>query len=90
MCKLTFGLLPIVIGIAAAQSTVPPKASAETGASFEVASIKFHPGPITVSADPSVHGRTVTGTASTLVDMITTAYGVRYDQISGAPNWGSS
>jgi uncharacterized protein (TIGR03435 family) len=87
MCKLLFGLLPIMAGIAAAQSTTQPQASPEPGASFEVATIKFHPGPITFSADPIVRGRTVTGTASTLLDMVTTAYGVRYDQVSGGANW---
>lgn len=54
---------------------------------FEVASIKLHPGMITLSMDPSIKGRRVTATASTLLDLITTAYGVRYDQISGAPGW---
>jgi len=56
-------------------------------ASFEVATIKPHPEPINFSADPSVRGSTVTGTASTLLDIITTTYGLRYDQISGGPGW---
>jgi uncharacterized protein (TIGR03435 family) len=90
MCKLTFGLLLTVAGIAAAQSTAQTQDSAGPRASFDVASIKFHPGMVTFSADPAVHGRTVTGTASTLLDLITTAYGVRYDQISGGPNWVNS
>lgn len=59
-------------------------------ATFEVASIKPHPGMVTFSSDPSVKGSRVTATASTLLDMITTAYHVRYDQISGAPGWASS
>ncbi len=54
---------------------------------FDVASIKAHPGPINFSRDPSPRGHAVTGTASTLLDLITTAYGVRYDQIAGAPGW---
>jgi uncharacterized protein (TIGR03435 family) len=58
--------------------------------SFEVASIKPHPGEVTISADPAVRGSRVIGTASTLLDMITNAYGVRYDQVSGAPNWAGS
>jgi uncharacterized protein (TIGR03435 family) len=57
---------------------------------FEVASIKRHPEPITFSADPMVKGNRMTATASTLVDMITVAYHVRYDQISGAPAWAKS
>ncbi len=57
------------------------------GQTFEVASIKPHPGIVTFSSDPSVKGNRVTGTASTLLDMITTAYHVRYDQISGGPGW---
>jgi uncharacterized protein (TIGR03435 family) len=73
--RLLFGLLPAVAGIVAAQST------------FEVASIKLHPEPIRVSIDPSVRGRTVTGTASTLLDLITNAYGVKYEQVSGGPGW---
>jgi uncharacterized protein (TIGR03435 family) len=57
---------------------------------FEVASIKPHLGEITFSADPAVEGNRVTGTASTLVDLMTVAYHVRYDQISGAPGWAKS
>jgi uncharacterized protein (TIGR03435 family) len=83
MCKLRFGLLLVVAGVAAPQSPA-------SKASFDVASIKLHPGPITFSSDPAVQGRTVTGTASTLLDLITTAYGVRYEQISGGPNWMNS
>src|SRR6202011_1388721 len=56
-------------------------------ASFEVASIKPHPEPIEYSADAHVRGTLVTATASTLRDLITKAYGVRYDQISGGPAW---
>ncbi len=59
-------------------------------ATFEVASIKPHPGIVTSSSDPRVKGSRVTATASTLLDMITTAYHVRYDQVSGAPGWASS
>ena len=55
--------------------------------SFEVASIKPHPEPITYSADARINGTLVTATASTLLDLITDAYGVRYDQISGGPGW---
>src|SRR5262245_17548969 len=55
--------------------------------SFEVASIKPHRGAVTFSVDPAVRGSRVIGTASTLADMITVAYGVRYDQISNGPGW---
>ena len=65
-------------------------ASVAYAQSFEVASIKPHPGEVTISADPAVRGSRVIGTASTLLDMITNAYGVRYDQVSGAPNWAGS
>lgn len=54
---------------------------------FEVASIKPHRGVVTFSADPALRGSRVIGTASTLADMITVAYGVRYDQISNGPGW---
>ena len=57
---------------------------------FDVATIKFHPEPITLSADPIARGRTVTSIASTLADLLTSAYGVRYDQISGIPSWADS
>ncbi len=58
--------------------------------SFEVASIKPHPGEITHSSDPALRGNRVTGTASTLIDMIIVAYHLHYDQISGAPGWAKS
>src|SRR5262245_47982988 len=62
--------------------------SAQTNTTmFEVASIRLHRGAVTVSADPAVRGSRVIGTASTLADMITAAYGVRYDQISDGPGW---
>jgi uncharacterized protein (TIGR03435 family) len=75
-----FGVLLAAAGIGAAQST----------ASFEVASIKLHPGPVTFSSDPSVRGSRVTGTAITLLDLVTNAYDLKYDQISGGPSWISS
>jgi uncharacterized protein (TIGR03435 family) len=65
--------------IAAAQPTPNP--------SFEVASVKLHPEPVTASYDPMVRGSTVVGTACSLRDMITVAYNVRYDQLAGGPNW---
>jgi len=57
---------------------------------FEAASLKPHPGMITFSSDPALKGNRVRATASTLTDMITVAYHVRYDQISGAPGWAGS
>jgi uncharacterized protein (TIGR03435 family) len=77
MRNLLVGVLLAGAGIASPQST----------SSFEVASIKLHPEPITYSADASIRGSRVTATASTLLDLITDAYGVRYDQISGGPSW---
>lgn len=66
-------------------------ASARTDqAAFEVASIRPHRGAVSFSADPAVRGRMVIGTASTLRDMITVAYGVQYDQIFGGPAWSST
>ena len=83
MRRQSLSLLLAAAGVAAAQGTDP------TGgrASFEVASIKFHPDPITVSADPSTRGARVTATAVTLLDLITSAYGVRYEQVAGGPGW---
>ena len=89
--KLNFGktLLPAVAGL-----VIVPVVCAQTqqtGAaaqpSFEVASIRPHLGVVTFSADPAVRGSRVTGTASTLMDMITSAYGIRYAQVSGGPSW---
>src|SRR3984885_4400772 len=75
-----FSLALTVAGIAIAQET----------AAFEVASINLHPEPIAFSSDSAVHGSRVTATAVTLIDLITNAYGVRYDQISGGPSWAKS
>jgi uncharacterized protein (TIGR03435 family) len=58
--------------------------------SFEAASIKQHPGVITRSSDPAVTGNRVTATASTLMDMIYTAYHVRPDQVVGLSGWTAS
>jgi uncharacterized protein (TIGR03435 family) len=55
--------------------------------SFDVASIKLRKGDITMSRDPFIRGRTVTSVASTLTDLLTYAYEVRYDQLAGAPAW---
>jgi len=59
-------------------------ASAQT---YDVATIKYVKGPITHSADPVIRGRTVTGIALTVRDLLTYAYAVRYDQLSGGPSW---
>ncbi len=74
--KPVFWLVLAVTGVAAAQET----------ASFEVASIKFHPGLITMSGG-GVKGATLSDTAVTLRNLIEDAYGVRTDQISGGPSW---
>jgi uncharacterized protein (TIGR03435 family) len=66
-------------GIAAALAQPEP--------SFEAASIKLHPPPIRVSSDASVRGSRVVAQAVTLRDLITNAYGVRYDQIAGGADW---
>ncbi len=62
----------------------------ETALKLEAASIKFHPGPVSYSADPRPQGRRVVARASTLLDLVTSAYGVRRDQIAGAPAWAAS
>jgi len=68
----------------------PALAVAQQAPAFEVASIKAHPGEITFSADPRIKGSQVVGTALTLVDLLTYAYSLRYDQIDGAPAWARS
>jgi uncharacterized protein (TIGR03435 family) len=55
--------------------------------SFEAASIKLHPQPITASYDPMVRGSEMVCMACSLRDMITAAYTVRDDQLAGGPNW---
>jgi uncharacterized protein (TIGR03435 family) len=55
---------------------------------FEVASIKPHAGPVTVSGGPFSSGPRVRYVAVMLTDLVTDAYGVRYEQVSGAPGWG--
>lgn len=60
-------------------------------AKFDAASIKLHPGIVNISYDPSVRGRRVVSTASTLRDLILYAYGLGYDiQIAGLPKWALS
>ena len=54
---------------------------------FDVSSIKPHREPVTLSSDPAIRGRRVMGTACTLLDLITYAHNVRYDQITGGPPW---
>jgi uncharacterized protein (TIGR03435 family) len=55
--------------------------------SYDVATIKYRKGPINFSADPVIRGRAVTGIALTVRDLLTYAYAVRYDQLSGGPSW---
>jgi uncharacterized protein (TIGR03435 family) len=59
---------------------------AQENASFEVASIKLHPGVVTMSGG-GVRGATFSETAVTLRDLIQSAYDLRIDQISGGPSW---
>jgi uncharacterized protein (TIGR03435 family) len=54
---------------------------------FDVASIKNHKGEVKMSQGATIRGRTVTAAAIRLVDLITYAYGVRYDQVTGGPAW---
>jgi uncharacterized protein (TIGR03435 family) len=61
-----------------------------TSPTFEVASIKPHPEPITVSGS-STSGTRATWTAVTLIDLVSSAYELNYyQQISGGPNWVTS
>jgi len=53
---------------------------------FEVASIKPHPGPVTVEG-LSISGTLVGETAVDLMDLVVDAYNVRRDQVSGGPDW---
>lgn len=64
--------------------TIAPLVCAQ---SFEVAAIKPHPGEVVASMEPTVQGTRVIGVATSLMDMISKAYGVRYNQITGGPAW---
>jgi uncharacterized protein (TIGR03435 family) len=55
-------------------------------ASFEVTSIKPHPGAVTMSGG-AFRGPTLTLTAISLLNLITDAYGLRNDQVAGGPSW---
>src|SRR6202521_3094793 len=70
----------LVVSLAAATTSAQP-------ATFDVTTIKLHKGVITFSQDPHISGRTVRSTASTLRDLLTYAYGVRYEQLAGGPGW---
>ena len=82
----------LAIAVLANMSTIYAQTTAPSPnrPSFDVASIKLRKGEITQWSDPSVRGRSVRGTASTLLELITYAYGVRSDQISGGPGWAGS
>jgi uncharacterized protein (TIGR03435 family) len=80
----------LALAILAAVSPMRGQAPAEGRTAFEVASIKRHPEPVTHWSDPSVRGSRVVGTASTLLELIELAYGLRRDQISGSPGWAES
>lgn len=67
--------------------TVSRGAQEPARTAFDVASVKVHRGEVTFSADPAVRGRRVVATAVTVVDLITSSYGVRYDQVTGGPKW---
>jgi uncharacterized protein (TIGR03435 family) len=54
--------------------------------SFEVASIKLHPGPISMIG-PNIADTTVTMTAMNLRDLVSYAYEVRVFQVDGGPKW---
>jgi uncharacterized protein (TIGR03435 family) len=65
-------------------------AAAAAQPKFEVATVKLHPEPVTSWSDPFVRGTRVAGTASTLMELITYAYDLGHDQISGGPSWATS
>lgn len=60
-----------------------------TSPTFEVASIKPHPEPIT-SSGSSTSGSRTTWTAATLMTLVSNAYELNYYQISGGPPWTTS
>jgi uncharacterized protein (TIGR03435 family) len=85
LCNRSLGLLAVLAaaGIAAAQPQPAPTART----AFEVATVKFHPEPITSAYDPAVRGERVVAMAITLKDIIQVAYGLRGDQVAGGPAW---
>lgn len=65
------------------------QAEFEVAPRFEVASIRPHPGVVTVSSN-NINGATYRGVAITLIDVVEDAYGVPYNQVTGGPGWASS
>src|SRR5579884_3585907 len=74
-----------VLALAAATLIAQPAARLE----FDAVSIRPHPGVVTVSSN-MINGATYRGVAITLVDLVTDAYGMKYDQVTGGPRWASS
>ena len=82
-------IVPVIflLGIPAVLAQVSRQTQSSSPAdqlSFEVVSVKLHK-DATSSHDPFVKGRRVSSVASTLIDLVTYAYGMRYDALSGGP-----
>lgn len=54
---------------------------------FDAVSIKPHTGEVTVSG-LGISGTRIEETAVSLMDLVTGAYNLRYEQVSGGPEWG--
>jgi uncharacterized protein (TIGR03435 family) len=78
-----------LLALAAGASFAPHLVAFAQRVEFEVASIKPHAGPVTVSGGPFSSGPRVRYVAVKLTDLVTEAYGLRYEQVSGSPGWGS-
>jgi uncharacterized protein (TIGR03435 family) len=79
----------VLMAFAVAASLAPRWIALAQHLEFEVASIKPHAGEVTVSGGPFSSGPRVRYVAVELTDLVTEAYGVRYEQVSGSPGWGS-
>jgi bla regulator protein BlaR1 len=80
----------IFVAIGALALTFNARSQPASPSAFEVASIRPHPEPVTVSGE-SVSGTRATWTADTLLNLISGAYGLKYaEQIAGGPRWAAS
>ena len=83
-------LKPIFIAMAVLPLALQAQTQPPSPPAFEVASIRPHPEPVTVSGE-SVSGARATWTADTLLNLISGAYDLKYhEQIAGGPRWAGS
>jgi uncharacterized protein (TIGR03435 family) len=78
----------VLLALAIAASFAPRWIAFAQRLEFEVASIRPHQEPVTVSGGSFTPPPTFRYVAMKLTDLVTAAYGVRYEQVAGTPSWG--